>query len=133
NESAESRASSALLTLGMIGGETKKSLVLIEKFLALKIAPNDQRGMRCRMNAVCALWRLGGAKERALELFGQALESGPDGAGVTGAIFGLGEMGEHAARLRPTLEQLQKAAGADRKAMIADALDKIDGKKPIVG
>src|SRR6185503_17554366 len=85
----ELRTRHALLTLGYIGADAKKSLALVEKVLALEIGSEDATGMECRMAAVCTLWRLSGARERALELFGLGLDSAASGS----AVFGLGEMG----------------------------------------
>jgi hypothetical protein len=125
----ELRTRHALLTLGYIGADAKKSLALVEKMLALELGAQDASGMECRMAAVLTLWRLSGAKVRALELFGLGLESAASGS----AVFGLGEMGAHAASLRPRLQQLLGAADPRSRGQIADALDKIDGKKPVVG
>jgi hypothetical protein len=128
----EMRTNHALTTLGLIGGDSKKSLAVIEKFLALKVDPKDGDGLKCQMDAATALWRLSGAKQRALEVFGQGLESGTEGA-VQSAIYGLGEMGEHAIAYRARLTELLSTASVESKASIQSALDKIDGKQPIVG
>lgn len=125
----EMRTNNALLTLGYIGGNAKKPLALVEKLLVLKIDAQDEGGMECRMTATCTLWRFTGAKERVLELYRQGLES----CAADSAIFGLGEMGEHAAALRSRLAELLAAPGSRSKEQIAEALDKIDGKKPVIG
>ena len=124
----EMRTDSAVLTLGYIGANSKKSLALVEKLLALDIDAQDEGGMQCRMAATCTLWWFTGAKERVLELYRQGLES----CAAVSAIFGLGEMGEHASTLRSKLAELLAAPGPYRE-QIGEALDKIDGKKPVLG
>jgi len=128
----ETRTAYSLTTLGYIGGDSKKSLAVVEKFLALKIGPTDGAGLDCQMQATTTLWRLSGAKERVLELFGQGLESGNERVAQS-AIFGLGEMGEHASAFRARLAERLPAASVESKASIQSALDKIDGKQPVVG
>ena len=123
------RTSAALLTLGYIGASEKKSLALVEKLLALQIEAQDEGGMQCRMVATCTLWRFTGAKERVLELYREGLES----PAADSAIFGLGEMGEHAAVLRSRLAELLSGPSPRSREQIADALDKIDGKRPVIG
>ncbi len=133
NALSDVRTSQALMVLAKIGADRKASLALIERFVALDFGARDEFPQICRMAATCALWSFTGAEERALELFDRGLELGTEGAAVERAVYGLGEMGEHAAPLRSKLAQRLPAASPQMKVLLSEALDKIDGKKPVRG
>jgi hypothetical protein len=127
---ADMRTNQALMAMCVIGAEPKPALKQIERLLALELARDDFSQI-CRLSAACALWKVGGEKDRALALLGEGLAYAAEGPVVEKAVFGLGEMGENAREIRTRLEERLAGASAQLKVTLHEALDKIDGKKPL--